>query len=59
MTEQEKLYSIAAWLIKNLCIETNAEVATYTLEGFHNKQTGEKYGDWEIVVRKKKNEQKP
>lgn len=51
--EQNELNMICIWLIKTLCISTNADEATYTLNGFHNKQTGENLGDWEIIVRKK------
>ncbi len=53
MNEVEKVYGMAIWFIKTLCIETNATEAKYTVSGFNNKITGEKYGDWEIIVRKK------
>lgn len=53
MNEVEKLYAMAIWFVKTLCIDTNATRATYTLDGFRDRE-GKDLGDWEIVVRKKK-----
>lgn len=47
------LNTVCFWLIKKLCLDFNATEATYTVEGFHNNITGEKLGDYEIIVRKK------
>jgi hypothetical protein len=41
----------AMWLIKNLCLDTNAETATITQENVHGPG-GKNYGDYEIVIRK-------
>lgn len=48
----EDLNTICFWLIKTLCVETNADEAKHTLTGVTYK--GEDLGDYEIIVRKKK-----
>ena len=49
----DEIQVVAYWLIKNLCLDTKADSAKYELNGFHDKE-GNQYGDWEIIVRKKK-----
>jgi len=53
--EMEKLNGICYWLIQK-CRETNAEIMTIGQDGVVHK--GEKWGDWEITVRKVAPEQK-
>lgn len=53
--EQEKLNAICIWLIKKLCIDTNADEVKITQENFHNKKTGKVYGTYEIIIKKVSN----
>lgn len=48
----DNLHTVGFWLIKKLCLDTNAEKATFTIDGFHDKE-GNQLGDWEITVKKK------
>lgn len=50
MNEAEKVNAICFWLIKTLCIDTNADSARIEQKGFHDKT--KVYGDYEIIVRK-------
>ena len=51
METQDKIYQIAIWLVKTLCLDTNADKATYTLKDFRHKD-GWDLGDWQITVKK-------
>ena len=44
--------TVCIWLIKKLCVDTNADEAKITQENFHDKKTGKVYGTYEIIVRK-------
>lgn len=54
MNALEKVDGAAKLLVYLLCIDTNADKATYTIEGFHDKKNNIKYGDFEIVIKRKK-----
>ncbi len=53
MDEEKKLENVnmcAIYLVKTLCVDTNAETAKYTLSGFHDKE--KTLGDYEITIKK-------
>lgn len=47
----EKVNLCAMFLVKTLCVDTNATEAKYTLEKFNRE--GEILGDYELLIRKK------
>lgn len=51
MEEQDKIYQVAIWLTKTLCLDTNATMGKYTLKGLRDKDKNY-LGDWEITVKK-------
>lgn len=52
MNALEKVDAAVKLLIFLLCIDTNANTATYTVEGFKNYKTGQKYGDYVLTIKR-------
>lgn len=52
MNALEKVDAAARLLIYLLCIDTNADKATYKVEGFRHIKRDIVYGDYELTIRR-------
>lgn len=52
MNALEKVDAAVKLLIYLMCIDTNADKATYTMQGFKNNKTGEQYGSYKLTIEK-------